>query len=239
LNHILKTIHFLTAASSNHFKSVCQFIQSYLSQRLDTDLKCDLTFFDLGLSPDQVQHIKTQYLTIEYEVFDWGPMPEFGNSISKPCAGAYAWKPQIIKIMKDLHPDSVLIWCDGGNKLNSDIRKLLRTQFNNGIYTAHSSGTIQRWTHATCLRQMLTSAEIEDQSMRNAAFILFDLRNPVAHKFIDEWHGNAMFEDASIPAQSDRTNHRHDQSILSILYYEYGCVSPNHYIGYSIHHDID
>jgi hypothetical protein len=141
--------------------------------------------------------------------------------------------------MKDRHPYQVLLWSDAGNVFNSSLHSLLGTSLNHGIYTAHSSGTISRWTHPTCLRNMLVSTDFLQKPMRNAACIVFDLRNPVAREFVDEWHGNSMLEHNSIPASSDRTNHRHDQSILSILYYKYGCVSPNHYIGYSTHNDID
>ena len=57
---------------------------------------------------------------------------------------------------------------------------------------------------------------------------------------ITEWKDLALIKECISPELSDRSNHRQDQSILSILYYKYNDIYNfrmiNHYIDITPHY---
>jgi hypothetical protein len=217
---------FVTAASSNHFKSVCQFLETIRGERT--------YFYDIGLSSDESKQLRERF-QVEYRVFPFERYPSF-VSLASQDAGAYAWKPIIIA---DVYQEvnGVLIWCDGGNKIHN-VEQLTHAIKENGIYTPTSSGTIARWTHPTALTTMNVPPGWHEFNMRNAACIGF-VKSPISDMFIKEWRETALNKDASIPDGANRSNHRWDQSILTYLYYKYNVRRVDDYLGFSIHNDID
>jgi len=59
--------------------------------------------------------------------------------------------------------------------------------------------------------------------------------------FVEEWMKYALLKEYICPDGSDRTNHRQDQAILSILYYKYWdtyrFAQVDHYLGLNCHCD--
>ena len=151
---------FVTAASSNHFKSAKQFIRSLNG--------APLIFYDIGLTESEVNEIKT--MPLEYRLFDWSLSPVWGH-LSVTFSGSYVWKPIIIHTVYQEGHD-ILIWCDSGNIIN-DINALESHINNVGIYTPTASGNVRRWTHDTCLSGMNMSPHQYNLPIRNAAIIGF------------------------------------------------------------------
>lgn len=219
----------VTAASSNHFKSCVQFLRS-------VPLIFKTTFYDIGLTDQESQYIK-QNFNINYRKFDFSKYPEFVN-LNSQDAGAYAWKPIIVSEMYN-ECNGILLWCDSGNILNNEIFKLANIITLYKIYTPVSSGTVERWTHSGCLKNMNVPSEMLSLPLRNAACVGFLCNDIYVKQFVDEWKESALFKENSLPEGANRNNHRWDQSILSILYYKYNIQRIDQYIGFTIHNDID
>jgi hypothetical protein len=218
---------FVTAASSNHFKSLCQFLGTVVGQ--------NVYVYDLGLSKSEVDHLRSTF-NIAYRVFEFNKYPKFVK-LTSPDAGAYAWKPILIADVYS-QTSGTLIWCDAGNKL-IDLDSLLKAIDDDIVYTPVSANRITDWTHPTALVKMNVSPLHLTKQMRNAAIVGFKRDNRSA-TFISEWRTYALDKDISLPAGANRSNHRHDQSILTVLYYRH-VLPRNHMagIGVTIHNDID
>jgi hypothetical protein len=218
-------ITFVTAASSNHYNSLCQFLSTISDQRVYV--------YDLGLSLSEKQFIQSNF-KIEYRVFAFEKYPSF-VALSSPDAGAYAWKPIIIsEVYSEI--EGLLVWCDAGNKVYN-VSALSDCITKTGIYTPTSSGTIRRWTHPSSLFELAVPNTWLDKQMRNAACVGFRKEKRTTD-FISEWKSYALNQNAILPHGANRLNHRHDQSILTILYYKHNLQSQDEYIGFSIHNDI-
>lgn len=218
---------FVTAASSNHFKTLCQFLGTVIGQHVYV--------YDLGLSQTEVDHLRSTF-NIVYRVFEFDKYPEFVK-LTSPDAGAYAWKPILIADVYS-QTSGTLIWCDAGNKL-IDLDKLLKAIDEDIVYTPTSSNRIIDWTHPTTLSVMDVSTLHLNNQMRNAAIVGFK-RDIRSMNLISEWKSYALNKNASLPSGASRGNHRHDQSILTVLYYRHPLPRIHHtYEGFTIHNDID
>jgi hypothetical protein len=214
---------YVTAASSNHFKSAKQFIRSLNG--------APLVFYDIGLTPDEASEIKG--MSVEYRVFDWSNVPEWGL-LTSPNAGSYVWKPIIIhEVYRENH--ELLIWCDAGNIVHNrtELENCVR---NYVIYTGSSSGNVRRYTHETCVRAINVPVEYQKNNMRNAACVGFIGNNPICRQFIEDWKSYGLQYDI---ISGSRDNHRWDQSILTCLFYKYHRGECPSDVGFSIHNDCD
>jgi len=224
-------INIVTASSSNHFKSLCQFLKS-------VPIEYNTFVYDIGLTQEEAIEVKNTFPTIKYRIFDFSLYPSFVN-LSSQDAGAYAWKPIIVS---DVYKETsgVLIWCDAGNII-TDVNQF--NQFPDllniyNIYSPYSSGLIGWMTHPKCFEVMNAEKFIIDCAMRNAACIGLKCNNSMVESFVNEWKSYALNKDAILPDGANRSNHRHDQSILSILFYKYRIPCIDEYLGFSIHNDI-
>ena len=214
---------YVTAASSNHFKTVKQFINSLQGR--------PVIFYDIGLTNEEIIDIKK--LPIEYRLFDWSSVPSWGL-LSAESSGAYVWKPIIIHTVLQENHD-MIIWSDSGNiildhiSLENHIRSV-------HLYTPTSRGTIQDWTHSECIKGMNMTLEQIYLQMRNAALIGFIKSNPIIQQFINDWKSYSLCKEL---ITGSRSNHRHDQSILTCLFYKYNRSCADHYIGFTSHNDCD
>lgn len=217
---------FVTAASSNHFKSVCQFLSTIPGERI--------VFYDIGLTTEEAQYIQNTFQVV-YRVFPFEKYPKFVHLTSQD-AGAYAWKPIIIAEVYSQLKDGILIWSDAGNMI-SDVNALVGLIQPNGIYTGTSADTIKVWTHPIAIQEMGIPFTWFNYPMRNAALVGF-VKNPRSTTFINDWKNMALNKNISLPPGANRSNHRWDQSILTFLYYKYDIPRLDIQLGYSIHNDI-
>lgn len=227
----MKIITIVTAASSNHFKSVCQFLKSVPSS-LHT------IFYDIGLNQEEVATIKSEFPTIVFRTFNFDKYPTHVR-LTSPDAGAYAWKPIIIHEVYREMENGVLLWCDAGIILHNNILECVEIVIRNKLFSARTSGTLAQWTHPTTCTNLGVPTDMLHRDMRNASFVGILCNDHLMRSFVKEWYHSALIKDIILPIGATRDNHRHDQSILTYLYYKYKINPVNHHIGYSIHNDID
>jgi hypothetical protein len=229
-------ITIITGASENHSKSLKQFLGTL--QNIIITYQCYV--YDLGLNEETSNSLKHLYPTFIYKKFDYSKYPDYFNI--KINSGEYAWKPVIIEeVSKEV--EGIILWCDSGNKIVSSLEILYNIIKTQGIYSPTSSGNILNWTHPLTLQYF----EINDSSFflnrqnRNGACLGFDNRKNEVKEFIEKFSKLAQTKECIAPEGSNRMNHRQDQAVFTILYYQFfrEKLTENNYISFSIHNDVD
>lgn len=219
----MNDITLVTAASSNHFRSLCQFLGT-------VPQGVRVIVYDIGLSPSEREQLPS------VRSFDFDAYPPFLR-LSAPDAGAYAWKPVIVSdVCREF--GGIVIWCDAGNKIQY-LPHLFQAVKHCGVYSAISAGTFQEWTHPSTRMLLPNSYRFDSLSMRNAACVGVDWNVPRAQYLIHDWKTLALRKELSLPDGANRSNHRHDQSLLTYLLYAYNLPLIDEKVGHTIHNDID
>jgi hypothetical protein len=229
----------LVSAASNNYSHMLEFfIESAF-----THIEFPFTFFvyDLGdLSETYKQKLSEKYPKILWKVFDYSKYPDYYNV--QVSAGEYAWKSACIyesylefKPAKNsirtedlnsklnIDEDNFLIWCDAGNCVRTPIENLLLYIKKYKLYSPHSSGFIKTWTHPTVLDffNIKKNDNLLNKRNRNGAIMGFYLNyNPIV-AFIEQFYKYSKIKNAICPEGSNRTNHRQDQALFSIMYYKF------------------
>jgi hypothetical protein len=223
----------VTASDSSHARSLLNLLAS--ARRHEPTVSAIV--YDLGLTPDQALSVTS--LGCELRQFDFASYPAFVDI--RKSAGQYAWKPQIIRTVARERP-GIVCWMDAGNIIAEPLLQLRRETARFGYYSASSSGTLGAWTHPGMLRYLgLPAGWRADAANLNGACIAFDARNPTAVDLLERWANLSLIEDCIAPKGSDRSNHRQDQSLLTVLAYMAGrpAKASTKLLGYRIHQDVE
>ena len=240
-------ILFATGASANHFKTLLQFICNFSGLRIKNP-QINLVVWDLGLTSFQLEFLKKEFPSFYYEHFDFSKYPDWFNI--KVEGGYYAWKPQIIasSMKMALALDApFLCWADAGNLFHEkNLGPLIHYMGKYGIYSPDSSGNIEKWIHPKMLDFFKVSSwpfSVSSLPMRNASFLGFNLKDESVRNFINELREKASIKDCIAPEGSNKYNHRQDQALFTLLYYQYvhrlKYPYNNQYFGFSVQNDID
>jgi hypothetical protein len=223
-----------TGASENHARSLLQFLHSIPVQN-----RTQVYMWDLGLSKQTLETIQTQFPTVRLRRFPFEDYPPYFDI--QRNAGEYAWKPVLLWRTAQEIQEGVLLWCDAGNRFVGPLEPLRTTIQSQGIYSPISSGTIEKWTHPQCLAYLEVEREMLGMPPRNGAIVGFDLSQGQAWNILEEWSQLAQIQHCIAPPGSNRSNHRQDQAVFSILYYRYthGTMLENNYVSLQIHQDCD
>ena len=223
----------ITAASENHFKSLCQFLDSVQIHSLFTEVYV----YDLGLSEQSIFHLCNY--TIIYKKFNYSNYPSFFDIRIEN--GQYAWKPVLLWEVAQEVKTGVLLWCDAGNILTHNSKEIYNIILMQGIFSPISSGDVRFWTHPGMQDYFcIENSPILDLPPRNGAILGFNLDHPDIMTFMKEYSILAHKKECIAPEGSSRENHRQDQSLFTILYYQYtnnNLLDRELYM--SIHNDID
>lgn len=226
----------ISASDTSHFKSLCQLLDSLCKYCVNDKV----LVYDLGLKNQEIDYIKKTYKEVDIKYFDFSAYPSFIN-LKEKDAGAYAWKPLIIYNERQLS-NLPIIWMDAGNLVLRKIDLLKRHIINKNFYSPYSSDTLVRWTHPATLDKLKVSSELLKKRNKNAALVAFN-NDDLSNNFIFEWKNLAIQKDIIIPSGSNKSNHRWDQSLLTILYYQMLNIKLGaktyKFWGIKIHQDID
>lgn len=220
----------VSASSSNHVRSLQQFLRT-VPHTIHTIV------YDIGLLSHETHDLRNEFPRLELRTFHFDAYPPHVR-LTSPDAGAYAWKPILIAEVCREYANHYVLWCDAGNKIY-DLPAVVRLIQQCGVYSSSTSGTVRDWTHPQALLNMVVPGSYLDRPMRNAACVGMDTSYPLVRKFVDAWRSYALNKDVILPEGANRSNHRHDQSILTYLMYSYGFPLIDYKIGYTIHNDID
>jgi hypothetical protein len=224
----------VTGCDSSHFKSQLQFLNSLYKH----EPVIKTVYYDLGISDEQRKIIADNFPFVVIKKFNFSKYPDFFNI--KKNAGEYAWKPIII--WKELNNSSNLIlWLDAGtiiiNNLNS-IRRILKIR---GFYSPISSGVVKEWTHEGMIRYLNITDDILNKRNLSGGVVGYNSKNRKARLLAEQCFNYAKEKECIAPSGSNRSNHRQDQALLTVLAYKFNMVKgmPKRYYGFDVHRDID
>jgi hypothetical protein len=143
--------------------------------------------------------------------------------------GYWIWKPYFIrKALAEAVEGGIVIYSDVCSKA-CDIRMLYDTAMTYDIAGIQLQNTQVRWTKADAFVLMKAEDQLSDQRLLQRAATILAFKNcERVRRFVDQWL--TYCEDARIvtdqpnemgvPNHTDFTEHRHDQSVFSILTYQ-------------------
>lgn len=222
--------------SGKYFKFLKQLLNNVINISDNKNIEIRIIVYNLGMNDNEIKEIMMfKYITLEN--FDFNKYPEH-VSLEKYNGDncSYAWKPIIIYEVCEKY-GGLVHWMDT-RSLYSNFNNLINILETEYIYTPTSCGTIKRWTHPTSL-QYLNGYKYEMCESRAAGVIAVNYNIDWVKNLIKEWKELALIKECICPDNSDRSNHRQDQSILSILFYKYkdkyNFKNISHYVDLSIH----
>tara|TARA_B100001093_G_C26852783_1_gene1025917 strand:- start:3297 stop:4004 length:708 start_codon:yes stop_codon:yes gene_type:complete len=227
------------ADTRKYFNYLKQNLNNVINVGKNKNIDIQIIVYNLGMSDDELNQIKSfEYVMVKN--FDFNKYPEH-VSLEKyygvNCS--YAWKPIIIHEVCEEY-GGLVHWMDTRN-LYFDFNNLIKILQENYIYTPTSSGSVQRWTYPTTLKYM-NGSKYRNHQMRNAAVVGVNYDIDWVKTFIKKWKDLALVKECICPENSNRINHRQDQSVLTLLYYQYEELYKfkvlNDYVNFSIHNDL-
>lgn len=227
----------VSASDYTHYESSLNLFKSLTKY----EKNAKLVFYDLGLKDFQKKEFKQNFKDVEYIDFNYSLYPKFlSERDSDNKLGWYGWKPLIIKECIDKYGKNTL-WLDSGciitKRLNL-IRKCLNVK---GIYVASSVGKIHEWTHQKSIRALKLPKKYLNKSNYAGGLVGFNPDKKNSINLLNEWINFAMNKEALFPEGSSRKNHRHDQSILTMLIYKnksnFFSTRTHSIFGIEIHND--
>lgn len=133
-------------------------------------------------------------------------------------AGYWAWKPELIKNAVKKSATRYVLYVDVDLGIKRLDKLLVDSSINQyGVALFETKESIADWTSARCLRRFKISRS-DPSPIFSASAVLIDSQNNQALGFLDAWE-NALNDYRNIldPVFTLKTNHRHDQSVLSCL----------------------
>lgn len=216
----------VTGANKYYFKSLCQLLNNINNTLYNYNL--NLYVYDLGIDEIQINELFNllnsfnKNITYNYIKFDYSKFPSYYNIYEKK--GEYAWKSACIWESYKNTDSDILIWCDSANLFTtSSIEPLINIIQKQGIYTPSSKHTVKEWTHKKCLQYFNIESDniILNLQQRFCSMICFDLNNIGIHSVIKEFYDLSKIKECIAPHGSNILNHRQDQALFTILYYNY------------------
>ncbi len=211
----------VTASDDRHYLYLENLLRNY-EKIINKKNFIKLFIFDLGLTDDQVKKIQ-QNEFVNLRKFPFESYPDFFNKRLESHnykLGGFAWKPVIIDILKKEEIENI-IWLDSACSFNSKIFLFKLLIYDYGFASFQSSGIIKDWTHNSVFQELdiVNNQDLLNSSNLMAGVIGFSFKSKFAESLLKEWCKLAHKEELIFPNNSTIANHRHDQSLLSILYW--------------------
>jgi len=208
-NAVSRTI--VTAASSNHFKTLWELVKSvkYWEPRVR------LVVYTFDTSPEQNQKLAAYWSNIVIRKFDYSKYPAWYNITEQ--RGQYAWKIAIIdETIKAF--GGLILWLDAGDRVKYGLYDNIWRQITDyGIWSSWTSGSIREWIHSGTVQSLGLDSKHLDRHMCNGAIIgINTLDWRVNRDIVKPMVACSLDKDCIAPTGSDRYNHRQDQSKSSV-----------------------
>lgn len=210
--------YIISAADERYFRSFLQLYKSYLQTREFKNSA--IVFYDLGMNDKQVQYLKKLQSekghSISIHKFDYDHYPEFVKLEYK----TYSWKPIIIYEVFNRHNGNIL-WLDSANIILKNLEPVWNVISETGSYIPFSGlGTLEEWTVQETLDYLKVPKDWYSKRNRAGNTCGFSSSNETIKTVIEKWKELALVKECIKPVGANRSNHRDDQSLLTILLIE-------------------
>ena len=245
----------MTGASDNH----AFFSFNCIYSMVLADPYASYVYLDLGITKETLSVLFSHFETIHqiqqkmkstgvigYRVFNWNSFPDW-MSIRKVGArnSGYGWK--VIPVVDVFYEwKAVVYWLDGGSVIRDGISRELTMARHYGLYSAFSAGDINRWTHNDTQHFMMKNKLLHhfidgSKLMAMASAFILDYSNvTIRNRLVPIFQKCAYTQKCIVPRNSSGENHRHDQSILTLLINDFNipyCASPKYQYTAALHTD--
>jgi hypothetical protein len=208
-------VKIITASDYKFYDSLIQLIDSIIIHEPNTNI----VVYDIGLMTSHIEELKKTN-RVELKTFDFEKYPKFLSERDKfGKLGAYAWKSAILNEVLEHENKDIVLWLDAGNILTSSLKRLKKVVLINNFYSPLSAGNLIDWCHPKTLQYLNAPKYIFKKANLTGGLVAFNTASSFAKDLAKKWYKNSMIEDCIAPPDSDRNNHRQDQSVLSILFY--------------------
>tara|TARA_B110000495_G_scaffold58225_1_gene49347 strand:- start:2044 stop:3252 length:1209 start_codon:yes stop_codon:yes gene_type:complete len=230
----------VTGSDFTHYKSLTNLLNTLIKFERDTRV----IVYDLGLSEVQKKDFKKNFVNFTLIDFQFDEYPIFISQRSKPDnkLGSYAWKPIVLKETLNNYEGSVL-WLDAGDALTKKLTLIRIILTSIGLYVCYSPGKISEWTHRDVLKNMNFNLKLINKRNLASGMVGFNSKNTKSLGILNEWFEKAQIEKFIAPKGSNRSNHRQDQSLLTLICYKQNMVrkipSTHKIFGIIVHQDPD
>ncbi len=209
-----KTLNIVTAADSNYFRSMLQLINSI---KAINPKSIKIVAYDLGLLDNQIVKFNLMHPEISLKKFDFKKYPSFYDI--KINAGEYGWKSAICKMeYEGLMQHDLFLWLDAGCFVRKKLYLIRSAILFFGFYSPLSGGSISKLTHPDTIH-LLELTNLESSEMLSAGLIGLK-KNVKNDQLVSEWEIYSRDKHILAPTLSNKSNHRQDQSLLSLLAYK-------------------
>lgn len=213
-----KPNYIISAADEKYFRSFLQLFHSYLQTKENNNSA--FIFYDIGLNEQQAEYLKTLQnrcaATLYYHKFDYNAYPEFVKLKYK----TYSWKPILIHETFNRVKANIL-WLDSANIILKNLKPIWHIISETGSYVPYSgSGSLKEWTVQDTLDYMNVPKSWYHIRNRAGNTCGFSYSNKGIREVIEKWKKLALIKECIKPEGANRSNHRDDQSLLTILLME-------------------
>jgi len=171
------------------------------------------------------------------------------NIIEKKRGGGYwIWKPYIIlDMLNKINDSDYLIYMDSGANLIGNPQKYLEMIDDKGILSFSMMQKTSKWTKGDCFYEVNKNKDYQfsDKNQLQGTYIFFK-KCEFSINFVKEWLNlcskeNLITDSPNLHLNnlSDFVEHRHDQSIFSLLAYNRGVMFVPQIDQYCIEHGLN
>tara|TARA_B100000900_G_scaffold416038_1_gene448666 strand:- start:1100 stop:2242 length:1143 start_codon:yes stop_codon:yes gene_type:complete len=210
----------VTAVDDLHFIYLENLIENYKKNKNIFN-----KFIVYGLNLSHELQIKIgSYDFVEFREFDFNNYPQHFNLRLKEHnnkIGGFAWKPAIILELYNEQKHFNVIWLDSACLFNLKIILFKFLVKDRGFASFHSTGNLIDWTYKSVLKENDILDKVKILNSRNlmGGVLGFNLKNQNTVKLLKSWYELCLIPTNIFPDGSSIKNHRHDQSLLSICYW--------------------
>lgn len=166
--------------------------------------------------------------------------------LSNRGGGYWLWKPYIIlDMLNKLDDNDYLIYMDSGANLISDPSNYLELIDEKGILAFSMVQKTSKWTKGDCFYFLDKELKFKDTNQLQGTYIFFK-KNKYSLNFVKMWLNYCTNENliTDLPNiymnnLSDFIDHRHDQSIFSLLAYKENILNIPQIDQYCVEHGYD
>lgn len=206
-----RAIVIVTGCDSSHFRSQLNMLASIEEH----EPAAAVSFWDLGLTAEEHAELTLRFPQVTVHTFPYDEFPDYFRITVN--AGQYAWKPIIVEKEATTADLRILIWMDAGNIVVRPLTWIRRFAQADAFFSPYSGEPIRRWTHPESLRVLKAPSQLLRRLNLAGALVAFDTARPESRQLIADWSACAQDKGCIAPEGSDRSNHRQDQAVLTVL----------------------
>lgn len=211
----LPLLRLITAVKQKQIQKLTRLLDSICEFQEPSEI--EIIVWDLGLSEEDRKTIEDTY-SIKLIPFDDGKYP--AHIMNTSISGEYAWKPAVLKETVDMFGKGYYIWLDPGNTITMSMTLVIQYLLKYSIFSPDTYIPIHSWTHPSIFNRFDPVFQKYKRSMiRDTSIIGFYSGEAWVHNFIKVWSEISATPDILIPEGSTFQNHRQEQSIFSLLYW--------------------